>query len=83
MHRLHASIEEVSPGHKVRQIKEKFGGLRYYCSVDNYSDVYALIQAAEAESFVTCEDCGKPGILRTGRHWLSTLCDEHAVIEGE
>ncbi len=76
VHRLYASIEAVSPGHKILQIKEKFGGLRYYVAVDNYADVEALIRDAEAESFMTCEDCGQPCTV-TENGWISTLCDEH------
>lgn len=83
VHRLYASIEAVSPGHKILQIKEKFGGLRYYVAVDNYADVDALIRDAEAESFMTCEDCGQPGTLRIDRVWRSTLCDEHDAVEDQ
>ena len=33
-----------------------------------------VIRAAEAESRITCEDCGSPGELRTGG-WVRTLCE--------
>ena len=56
------------------QVKEKFGGLRYY--VESGSDaVYDLIDAAEEESLKTCEMCGEPGELR-GVGWVSTMCDK-------
>jgi hypothetical protein len=63
------------------QVKEKFGTLRYYVNIstDNkwWTDiVYALIDAAEARSALTCEECGSyGGKLRTGG-WIRTLCDE-------
>ena len=58
------------------QVKEKFGGLRFYT---NYSDnvVNALISMAESMSYRTCEVCGTPGKSRHGG-WIRTLCDEHA-----
>lgn len=58
------------------QVKEKFGGLRFY--VDYATDVqYALITEAEDLCEKTCEVCGAPGTARTGG-WIKTLCDEHA-----
>ncbi|RLD64344.1 MAG: hypothetical protein DRJ01_01115 [Bacteroidetes bacterium] len=58
----------------VFQVKEKFGGLRFY--VDGSSDiVYDLITEAEDKAEVTCEVCGKPGKSRGGG-WIRTLCDE-------
>ena len=65
-------------GVTIFQIKEKFGGLRFY--VDSASpELFQAIDLAEAASFNTCEDCGEPGKLRTeGRYWIRTLCDEHA-----
>jgi hypothetical protein len=59
----------------VAQIKEKFGGLRfYYDGGDDY--VRGLVQMAEAWAAHTCEECGKPGKSRGGG-WIQTLCDEH------
>lgn len=58
------------------QIKEKFGGLRFY--VNSATDEqYALIDAAEVLADETCEECGAPGIKRN-EGWIKTLCDEHA-----
>ena len=62
---------------QVFQVKEKFGGLRFYC--DGCSDeLYERIDAAEEQSFEVCEDCGKPGLTRGGS-WMLTLCDDHAA----
>jgi hypothetical protein len=48
----------------VHQVKEKFGGLRFY--VSEYDDTISkLINIAESESEKTCEICGKPGIIVT------------------
>lgn len=59
----------------VEQIKEKFGGLRfYYTGGDDY--VNGLVDMAESWADETCEDCGAPGQKRSGG-WLRTLCDHH------
>jgi len=57
------------------QIKEKFGGLRFYCNGgDEFTE--GLIQMAEIMAECTCEVCGKPGSARNSG-WIKTLCDEH------
>lgn len=59
---------------RVSQIKEKFGGLRFYADgVPASGD--DLIDKAEGWSELTCEQCGNAGELRTDG-WLVTLCDE-------
>lgn len=64
-------------GVQILQVKEKFGGLRFYTGPANQK-FYDAIEEAERQSFQTCEDCGKPGKVRGGG-WLRTLCDEHAA----
>ena len=55
------------------QVKEKFGGLRFY--VDNSDDyVRGVIAMAESMSYRTCEDCGAPG-KQSGKGWIKTVCD--------
>lgn len=57
------------------QVKEKFGGLRFY--VNSADDaVYALINMAESMSVRTCEVCGSPGKQNSGG-WIKTLCETH------
>ena len=60
------------------QVKEKFGGLRFY--LDYYVDdhIQGMIQMAESMSHHICEECGNKGKLRNG-NWLRTLCDQHAA----
>lgn len=58
------------------QVKEKFGGLRFY--VDRSTDVQeAVIGFVENLSYHTCDVCGAPGKQR-GSGWVTTRCDEHA-----
>lgn len=50
--RLNEEISALEPDYEVHQVKEKFGGLRYYIgdvSDVNYATVAALIQKAEQE----------------------------------
>jgi hypothetical protein len=61
---------------KVTQVKEKFGGLRFYINGGS-DEIYNKITEAEKLSHETCELCGKKGELRTKIRWFTTLCDEH------
>jgi hypothetical protein len=65
-------------GH-VAQVKEKFGGLRFYVGAAT-DEVHDAINEAEAKSFETCEQCGAPGKPRDGG-WIKTLCDSCAVAK--
>jgi hypothetical protein len=57
------------------QVKEKFGGLRfYYSGGDDYID--GVVAMAESMSYRTCEVCGAPGTSTSGG-WIRTLCEEH------
>ena len=69
-------INKVDSSIGILQIKEKFGGLRFY--VDNHSEeVYNLISDAERKCWHTCEDCGSTkNVTTAGSGWLRTLCEE-------
>lgn len=57
------------------QIKEKFGGLRFY--YDGGDDhISGLVRMAESWADHTCEVCGETGQSRKGG-WIKTLCDKH------
>ena len=57
------------------QIKEKFGGLRFY--YDGGDDhISGMVRMAESWAYHTCETCGSPGKMRQGG-WIKTLCDTH------
>jgi hypothetical protein len=61
----------------VRQIKEKFGGLRfYYQGGDEWCR--AAVDEAQEASLSICEVCGRQGRL-VGARWVSVRCDEHTV----
>jgi hypothetical protein len=69
-------IPNEVPHVEVQQVKEKFGGLRFYFSGGD-ERIDGMVLMAEAIAERTCEVCGKPGRPREGG-WIRTLCDEHA-----
>jgi len=60
-------------GARIHQIKEKFGGLRFYCDFEWGLEESKL----EERSLSICEECGRPGKPRGGG-WIKTLCDSCA-----
>lgn len=58
-------LKYIDPDYTIAQIKEKFGGLRYYfnTSFESHDDVRReimddVVRAAEYEASYTCELCG-------------------------
>ena len=75
----------------VRQIKEKFGGLRYHFRVDKSTTeedekfvdgLRDYVRCMEFSSYHICEVCSSYGELRDVC-WLITLCDRHYVLVKE
>jgi hypothetical protein len=65
---------------EVQQVKEKFGGLRFYVSASHRTDaILQRIEIAESESLRTCEMCGKPG-KRRENDCIRTVCNEHVSL---
>lgn len=67
---------------KVTQIKEKWGGLRFYVNGTSKEN-WKLIQFVENKSFTICESCGSQtdvGIWRNNG-WLKTMCKKCAETE--
>ncbi len=79
---------------EIRQIKEKFGTLRFYvlCDARTSGDGQSLktdgridrilnaIKANDA-SGKTCEECGEPGRLLVSAGWWLTRCKDHAQAD--
>lgn len=61
---------------QVCQVKEKFGGLRFYIN-EGSDEIFKRIGDAENISYKTCEKCGTLGQLRNDIGWHQTLCDNH------
>ena len=70
---LQAALDEgVIP----TQVKEKFGGLRFYY-YGGSEKFEKLVEFAEALAEKTCEVCGEPGQMMYDGYWQQTLCPEH------
>lgn len=56
------------------QVKEKFGGLRFYLN-EGGDEARAAIHKAEEQSNITCENCGRLGGHTSSLSgWMKTLC---------
>jgi hypothetical protein len=67
----HNPVEEVV----IDQIKEKFGGLRFYYTGGDET-IYGMVRMAESWASHSCEECGSPG-NHTKDGWIKTLCNFH------
>lgn len=67
--------EEKVPQVVATQVKEKFGGLRFYYDGGD-DEISGMVRMAESWAAHTCEECGAPGTMRQGG-WIRTLCDTH------
>lgn len=80
----HFYLTKLDPDYEVLQIKEKFGGLRYYAAFSGNLDPsdqaigQGLTDMCEQLSFLICEECGEHGRIKSIGTWLRTLCDKHA-----
>ena len=59
----------------VMQIKEKFGGLRFYYDGGD-ERIRGMVTTAESWAEKTCEDCGVPATKKT-QGWIKNVCDKH------
>jgi translation initiation factor 2 beta subunit (eIF-2beta)/eIF-5 len=66
---------------KVLQVKEKYGGLRFYIGSATEL-IFDIIDKYEALSYTVCEICGEPGKLSEKNRWYSTLCQKHREEHG-
>ena len=74
---LTTAVRILDPDILIHQIKEKFGGLRYYVSTtQNHDAVDMLIDGAESQAWRVCEQCGTQWdeVKTRGPGWLKTLC---------
>lgn len=70
-HKIPDAVEQVV----VQQVKEKFGGLRFYYEGGSMY-IHAMVRMAESWAAHTCEECGAPG-KSGGKGWIKTLCETH------
>ena len=80
-------VDEHNLTFEIGQIKEKFGGLRFYYSYegDRVDEISDLIHGAEERSFNVCEVTGEEGdlcIKGKGYGWMKTLSPSEAERQG-
>lgn len=83
INKCHEKLVSFDPTYKVVQVKEKFGGLRYYFNPSNPVHTRAMhdmISQFERNSYSVCEVCGENAKLRKTieSSWFKTLCEEHS-----
>lgn len=59
----------------IKQIKEKFGSLRFYAGTFR-PEHKAYIDFAETMSSSICSNCGKMGSIQLDKGWLNCQCGE-------
>ena len=74
-------VEEIAQALKgeeliITQIKEKFGGLRFYCH-GTTKEVYDVISKYEQLSKLVCIRCGAKA-TKISMGWISPFCDKCA-----
>lgn len=59
----------------LHQVKEKFGGLRFYTGYLT-PEMEELVTQAESISMKICIDCGKSPTKRSPGYWIEFLCSD-------
>lgn len=75
--KLHIDLIKIDPKYRISQVKEKFGGLRFYAYCNNTANAdefNARIKYAEDASFLICETCGLPG-KTYDEAWRKCMCE--------
>ena len=83
------AIDAIYPHYKILQIKQKFGGLRFYLDIhgdatnEQRNQVYEAIRKYEKLAEQTCEATGLPGVpMKSPYGWVKTLNPEYAASTG-
>lgn len=81
---LEQVLNTIDPDYTLQQVKEKFGGLRYYTQnsagvTEEARQAFNItIRYAEDRSTRICEVCGEEAETKSYRGWLKTFCEEHS-----
>jgi len=72
---IDAELRKIDPDYTVQQIKEKFGGLRYYfkTKTGRWVEMNEIVHRYEQDAWLTCEVSGGPGVLMVKQGWYRTL----------
>ena len=75
-------LAKLDPNYAVHQVKEKFGGLRYYFAAtsavdeETWEKMQQIVRKAEKLADKTCEICGSTEKVALRDHgWWKTMCD--------
>ena len=87
---LDKDVAQLDPDYVIDQVKEKFGGLRYYITISEGVDqetrekIWNTIHEAEEKSFDICDICGEAGkrVNVGGAGWIATRCEQHKDTRG-
>lgn len=60
---------------QIDQIKEKFGGLRFYYHGGD-DDIDGMVSLAESISYKICENCGSTKDIGYTKGWITTMCKD-------
>lgn len=74
---IHNKLLKLDPDYSTVQIKEKFGGLRFYFHTENYDkaeEMHDFVNQKETESYKICIHCGDPQTKFRGCY---SVCDKH------
>jgi len=82
---LDEQVAQLDPDYTISQVKEKFGGLRYYIAIsegtsdENCKEIWNIIHEAEDKSFDICDICGQPGkrLNVADMGYIATRCEQH------
>lgn len=79
IYNLSKDIVNISKDIQAVQVKEKFGGLRFYWTGTNTTDeqntkIDELVEKAEMESYKICEKCGSKDGVKQTKEWIVTIC---------
>jgi len=66
----------------IKQVKEKFGSLRFYAGTFTPAQKH-YIDFAEAMSASICDGCGKLGEVSSRKGWLNCKCQECRTVSEE
>ncbi len=78
--------KKLAENFKIVQIKEKFGGLRFYVEGLDWKlhkDIYGWIHFAEMMAGELCEGCGTNQGLGVTSGWMRTICEPCAIEIGK
>jgi hypothetical protein len=76
----HNELKSIDPDYTIAQIKEKFGGLRYYFATSQpslYKQMTDIVAKYEKVSFTKCQLCGKEAETVNFAGLIKTLCKKH------